>query len=118
MEKVFHQQIYFMRVGVLNNTSEVLVDEKTGRKKYISDPTEQAIFKFFIGNLSKVLPVSQQGPKEFRNDHYPKAGKGAGIPFNSSNKWAVSVHSIRTEEGCFQENEEKVGDSVVCIKGC
>ena len=78
--------MYFMRVDDSNSTSEVLVDEKTGRKKYISDPTEQVIFKFVIGNLSKVLPVhvSKQGPKEYRNDHYPKAGKAADISFNSS----------------------------------
>lgn len=107
----------FMRVGVLCNKSEVVVNEKTGKKSYKSDPTEQAIFKFVIGNLSKVLPIMAQGPKEFRTDHYPQAGEGADIPFNSSNKWACSVHSIRTEEGCFTENDEKVGDSVIAIKG-
>ena len=104
-----------MRVGVLCNGSEVMEDEKTGRKQYTSDPTEQAIFKFVLGNLSKCLPVQGQGPKDFRTKHYPKAGKSAGIPFNSSNKWAVSVHSIQTEEACFAD--EKVGDSVVVIKG-
>jgi len=103
------------RVGVLCTGSECLVDEKSGKKKYTSDPTEQAIFKFTLGNLDKCLPIAGQGPKEFRTVHYPKAGDGAAIPFNSSNKWAVSVHSIQSEEACF--DGEKVGDSVVGIKG-
>jgi len=103
-----------LRVGVLCNGSEVVFDED-GKKSYTSDPTEQAIFKFVLGNLDRCLPITQQGPKEFRTIHYPKAGKSAGIPFNSSNKWAVSVHTIKTEDGCF--DGEKVGDSIVVIKG-
>jgi len=100
-----------LRCGVLNNNSTVITTD-TGRTKYTSDPTEQAIFKFCRGNLGKMLPIPGQNATDIREKHYPKT---ADIPFNSKNKWQVSVHTISTDSACFEG--ESVGDSVVEIKG-
>jgi len=104
-----------LRIGVLCNSSEVTVDEKN-RKSYTSDPTEQAIFKFTLGNLELCLNQRGVTASDFRKVHYPKAGKTAAIPFNSANKWAVSIHTLKTEASCLSP-AENVGDSVVAIKG-
>merc|ERR1711879_524089 len=104
-----------IRVGVLCNNTEITKNEKTGHVTYTSDPTEQAIFKFTLGNLEDCLSKHGQAYTDFRKVHYPQAGEGAKIPFNSANKWAVSVHKIATEEATFKG--ENVGDSVVVIKG-
>jgi len=102
-----------LRCGVLCNNSVVVVSEKTGKRSYTSDPTEQAIFKFCQGNLGKTLKTQMpQDFSDFRQKHYPKL---AEIPFNSKNKWQVSVHYIETDEACFEG--EKRGDSIVEIKG-
>jgi len=102
-----------LRCGVLCNNSVVMVSEKTGKRSYTSDPTEQAIFKFCQGNLGKTLKTQMpQDFQDFRQKHYPKL---AEIPFNSKNKWQVSVHYIETDEACFEG--EKRGDSIVEIKG-
>jgi magnesium-transporting ATPase (P-type) len=105
-----------LRIGVLCNNSEVIVSEKTGRKSYTSDPTEQAIFKFTLGNLEQLLSARGQSAKSIRGTHYPQAGESAAIPFNSSNKWQVSVHAVETSDACISK-EENVGDSLVAIKG-
>merc|ERR1719383_443643 len=102
-----------LRCGVLCNNSVVMVSEKTGKRSYTSDPTEQAIYKFCLGNIGKTLKTQMpQDTSDFRNKHYPKR---AEIPFNSKNKWQVSVHYIETEDACFEG--EKRGDSIVEIKG-
>merc|ERR1719383_724044 len=102
-----------LRCGVLCNNSVVMVSEKTGKRSYTSDPTEQAIFKFCQGNLGKTLKTQMpQDFQDFRQKHYPKL---AEIPFNSKNKWQVSVHLVNTDEACFEG--EKRGDSIVEIKG-
>merc|ERR1719242_570653 len=102
-----------LRCGVLCNNSEVIINKKSGRRSYSSDPTEQAIFKFCLGNITQTLETKHPvKSSDFRNKHYPKR---AEIPFNSKNKWQVSVHYIETEDACFER--EKRGDSIVEIKG-
>merc|ERR1719403_703228 len=102
-----------LRCGVLCNNSEVIVNKKSGKRSYSSDPTEQAIFKFCLGNIPQTLDTKTPvKAAEFREKHYPKL---AEIPFNSKNKWQVSVHLVDTEEACFEG--EKRGDSIVEIKG-
>merc|ERR1719383_777286 len=54
-----------LRCGVLCNNSVVMVSEKTGKRSYTSDPTEQAIFKFCQGNLGKTLKT--QMPQDFQD---------------------------------------------------
>jgi len=105
-----------MRIGILCNNSNVMISEKTGKKSYTSDPTEQAIFKFTLGNLGQLLTTRGLDANTIRKKHYPQCGKSAAIPFNSANKWQVSVHGIDTDVGCLNK-EEKSGDSVVAIKG-
>merc|ERR1719204_694870 len=102
-----------LRCGVLCNNSEVIINKKSGKRSYSSDPTEQAIFKFCLGNITKTLDTKTPvKASELREKHYPKL---AEIPFNSKNKWQVSVHMINSDEACF--DGEKRGDSIVEIKG-
>eukprot|EP00494_Astrolonche_serrata_P024265 UN24523 len=102
-----------LRVGLLCNNSVRTIDEENGRATYTSDPTEQAIFKFALGNIEKVLEDQNSVQiDDFRNGVFPKL---AEIPFNSKNKWQVSVHEISQKQGCF--GDENVGDSLVAIKG-
>jgi sodium/potassium-transporting ATPase subunit alpha len=102
-----------LRCGVLCNNSEVIVNKKTGKRKFASDPTEQAIFKFCLGNIGQTLDTKLPcDTADFREKQYPKL---AEILFNSKNKWQVSVHYVNTEEACF--DGEKKGDSIVEIKG-
>jgi magnesium-transporting ATPase (P-type) len=102
-----------LRCGVLCNNSEVIINKKSGKRSYSSDPTEQAIFKFCLGNITQTLDTKTPvKATELREKHYPKL---AEIPFNSKNKWQVSVHLANTDEACFEG--EKRGDSIVEIKG-
>merc|ERR1719403_336255 len=93
-----------LRCGVLCNNSEVIINKKSGKRSYSSDPTEQAIFKFCLGNITKTLDTKTPvKASELREKHYPKL---AEIPFNSKNKWQVSVHMINSDEACF-DGEKK-----------
>jgi len=101
-----------LRCGVLCNNSVVKLG-KHGKRSYTSDPTEQAIFKFCIGNIGQTLNTKMpQDVADVRAKHYPTL---AEIPFNSKNKWQVSVHYVSSEEACF--DGEKRGDCLVEIKG-
>merc|ERR1719350_1649232 len=101
-----------LRCGVLCNKSTVKLG-KGGKRSYTSDPTEQAIFKFCLGNIGQTLNTKMpQDVADIREKHYPML---AEIPFNSKNKWQVSVHYVSTEEACF--DGEKRGDCLVEIKG-
>merc|ERR1719192_1749829 len=101
-----------LRCGVLCNNSEVKLG-KGGKRSYTSDPTEQAIFKFCLGNIGQTLNTKMpQDVADIREKHYPML---AEIPFNSKNKWQVSVHYVSTDEACF--DGEKRGDCLVEIKG-
>ena len=62
---------------------------------------------FRSGNLQNIRA------EDYRDQMFPQAGKGAAIPFNSSNKWQVSVHEVRES----QLKGESAGDSIVAIKG-
>jgi len=102
-----------LRCGVLCNNSKKVVNEKTGKHSFTSDPTEQAIFKFCLGNIDQIFGGGNDTKVEsLRSDHYPKL---AEIPFNSKNKWQVSVHNVASPKACF--SGETQGDSIIEIKG-
>jgi magnesium-transporting ATPase (P-type) len=101
-----------IRCGILcNGTKEIT--KPGGKRKFTSDATEKAIFKFCLGNLARFdnnhgnLTVPT-----FREQWYPQV---TAIPFNSTNKWQVSVHDIAIDAAAM--DGETRGDSIIVVKG-
>jgi len=114
---VEHQKPSFkrlIRTGILcNGTKEVMQKKKGGKRKFTSDPTEKAIFKFCLGNLNKFHNGhGGLNVPTFRSQWYPQV---TTIPFNSTNKWQVSVHDIAHEDAPL--DGEVKGDSLIVVKG-
>eukprot|EP01083_Nonionella_stella_P094582 265413_1 len=84
-----------IRCGALCNNAQFVFD---GQVDMCSDATEAAIVKFCYGHVVEEYHI---GVPEYRRTHT----KLHEIPFNSRNKWQVSIHELPTD--FVLETEEK-----------
>lgn len=89
-----------LRIGVLcNNAVESQSKDRHGNPKIQGDGTEVAIFKFCSGHLKRNNP--NNSTYLYRSRH-PKLYE---IPFDSANKWQISIH--RKTKGIYQVRKDE-----------
>jgi len=122
-----------LRIGLLCNNAK-MVHTEDGRQKIIGDATESAVFKFCEAHVKRQFAnVTQtirragslynlnkaEGDKTSSTSFYRAQHEQLHqIPFNSANKWQVSIH--RQNQGVYQmgyEKQEFKTRPIVVLKG-
>jgi len=122
-----------LRIGLLCNNANMTVNDTTGEKKIVGDATESAVYKFCDAHVGRQwMNEDSQYRDELRAKNPAIASTMSStaiyraqhpqlheIPFNSANKWQVSVH--RQDYGKYnvgdQQGDEFETRAIVVLKG-